>query len=188
MSLTLIDAVSLTSGVGGSTIVATDATITGDGTLGDPLSILTTSSSFAHFSQEGNMAETVLVSQNVFENINCLLTGQLLSNFTVLNNTITYIGVSPINVEIAVSISVKPSGNKKDSFFVKAFKNGSIALNGRSQCQIKVQETTSNLIIPSPFFTVASLVQNDTIDLKIANGINGTNVIANELSGIIKTI
>lgn len=142
---------------------------------------------FANFFQEGNASSTIITTVDVFEDINCSLTGDKLNDFTVSGNTITYIGTRDIDVEILLTTSIDPADTNRDVLRLKAFKNGSTALNGEG----KSQNDTNNLNdlkATLSLFSTASLVQNDTIDLKVANGTNGSDMTVEEISGIIKEI
>lgn len=143
---------------------------------------------FSNFFQEDNAVETVLSAANVFVNINCLLTGALLEDFTVSGSTITYIGVAAIDVEISFSISIDPAGNRKDEFRSRIFKNGTTALSGQGRTRNKPNDSLTASIQTLVLFAVASLVTNDTLDVQVANGTNGTNVTVQEISGIIREI
>lgn len=139
---------------------------------------------YAYFYDEANISPTTISGAGVYTDIICSLSGDLLEGFTVSGNTLTYTATKPINAEISWNTSVDAN---TDSLIIKAFKNGTTPLNGRSRGRV-VPNNLLSLELPLTVTHVVSLVTGDTVDLKITDAFAGTTVTVLTLSGSIKEI
>jgi len=143
---------------------------------------------YAYFFAEATSSVTTINTAGVFEDINVSLTGDKLNNFTVSGNTITYAGILDIDVEIDWTVVASDDGNNKDQILIKAHKNGTVALNARGRSMVAPNGGLNDNEMTLSVFHTASLVQNDTIDLKTANGTDTDGIIVREISGVIRQI
>lgn len=152
--------------------------------LAEPVNVGVVPRKYAYFYDEANAAPTTVLNAGQFVDLVCSLTGDLLEGFTVSGNTITYTADKPINAEIHWNTSIAAN---TDSIIIKTFKNGTTPLNGRSRGRV-VPNNLINLELPLTVTSVVSLVQGDTIDLKITDAFSGTTLTALVVTGSVKEI
>ena len=118
-----------------------------------------------HFFEEDNSTATTINNLVDFEDLNISLAANSLNTLgglSVSGNTITRTGSATRVYAVWWSINAAPIGGTGREYTLKAFKNGTTALDGQSLITIDVGRNSDRTIM-----TMVSLDQNDTIDFKV---------------------
>ncbi len=128
---------------------------------------------YIHIYTDGNLLATALVA-NIFSKVVCVTTANNSYLFTMTgNNTVTYIGLKPLVMDVKVNISALATSNKK-TIGVSIYKNG-VLVNGSKSYSISDKDVNVNITC----FALVSLTTNDYLEVFISSDLTENTVIGN---------
>jgi hypothetical protein len=143
------------------------------------------SSAIGQMYYSNNNTQNPIATQNVFEKILGTTTASSINQkFSHTNNRLTYTGGLARSFKVTSFVSANSVSTNAVTILVRIYKNG-VAIP-ESEAQAATSATARNESFPSQ--AIIEMVQNDFVEIFIANATNANSLLVTELNVVIEAL